>query len=103
MNAGAVPYEPILLEKLKTDDEFAVEYLNECLQDDDQRIFLLALRRLVEARGIRMTHLAKNINMERAALYRCLSESGNPQWDTLSTVLSALGLKIQVSFDRQSA
>jgi len=39
-----------LLASLK-DPEEAAHYLNACLEDDDARVFLLALRDVAEARG----------------------------------------------------
>ena len=43
-------YHESLLESLKNPDE-APQYLNACLEDDDARVFLLALRDVAEARG----------------------------------------------------
>jgi DNA-binding phage protein len=43
-------YHESLMESLKDPDE-AAQYLNACLEDDDARVFLLALRDVAEARG----------------------------------------------------
>ena len=43
-------YRESLLESLKNPDE-AAEYLNACLEDDDARVFLLALRDVADARA----------------------------------------------------
>ncbi len=44
----AVNYKEGLLERLK-DPEYSVAYLNACLEDEDPRVFLLALKDVIEA------------------------------------------------------
>lgn len=43
-------FNEILKEKLQS-PTFAIGYLNEALADGDERVFLLALRHVIEARG----------------------------------------------------
>ncbi|MBI2519020.1 MAG: putative addiction module antidote protein [Bdellovibrio sp.] len=89
-------YELDLIEKLK-DIEFSVEYLNASLEDSDEgsdERFLMALRQVAQAHG--MTAIAERSGMARPALYRALSESGNPEFLTLKALLDSLGLKLAV-------
>jgi probable addiction module antidote protein len=89
-------YEEGLVEKLK-DAEFAVEYLNASLEDSDEGAderFLMALRHVAKAHG--MTAIAEKSGMARQAMYRALSENGNPELSSLKAVLSALGLRLAV-------
>jgi probable addiction module antidote protein len=44
-----------------------------------------------------MTKVAKDAGIQRESLYRALSDHGNPTLDTLTGVLSALGLKLSVT------
>src|SRR5579872_1472125 len=55
----------------------AAQYLNACLEDNDPRVFLLALREVAEARG-GIRSLWRNAHLNRESLYRMLSKSGNP-------------------------
>lgn len=87
-------YRENLLESLK-DPEEAAQYLNACLQDDDARVFLLALRDVAEARGGIRT-LSGKARLNRENLYRMLSKSGNPSFDSLSAVLNVCGLRLAV-------
>lgn len=87
-------YGESLLESLK-DPEQATEYLNACLEDEDPRVFLLALRDVAEARGGIRT-LARTAHLNRESLYRMLSKSGNPSLDSLSAVLNACGLRLAI-------
>ena len=88
------PYRESLLDSLKDPDE-AAQYLNACLEDEDERVFLLALRDVADAHGgIRV--LSRNAHLNRESLYRMLSKSGNPSLDSLAAVLNACGLRLAV-------
>ena len=91
---SAASYRESLLESLKDPDE-ATQYLNACLEDDDPRVFLLALRDVAEARG-GIRSLSRAAHLSRESLYRMLSKSGNPSLDSLSAVLNACGLRLAV-------
>jgi probable addiction module antidote protein len=91
---GTESYRESLLESLKNPEE-AVQYLNACLEDDDARVFLLALRDVVGAHG-GMRTLSRDAHLNRESLYRMLSKSGNPSLDSLSAVLHACGLRLAV-------
>jgi probable addiction module antidote protein len=87
-------YRESLLESLKNPDE-AAQYLNACLEDEDARVFLLALRDVADARG-GIRDLSRNARLNRESLYRMLSRSGNPSLDSLTAVLNACGLRLAV-------
>lgn len=44
-----------------------------------------------------LTELSRTTQLNREALYRALSEKGNPRLDTLTKVLAAVGLRVSVS------
>jgi probable addiction module antidote protein len=93
-------YREHLLESLKNPDE-AAAYLSACLEDDDPRVFLLALRDVADARG-GLRALSRDARLNRESLYRMLSRSGNPSLDSLAAVLNACGLRLAVqSAERQ--
>ena len=94
LTANTEPYRAGLLESLKNPDE-ATHYLNACLEDDDARVFLLALRDVAEAHG-GITALSRTAHLNRESLYRMLSKSGNPSLDSLAAVFSACGLRLAV-------
>ncbi len=72
----------------------AAAYLNAALEDGDPAVFLLALRHVAEARGIRKLAGRSNLNREHA--YRILSKRGNPRLATLSSILDALDLRLAI-------
>jgi probable addiction module antidote protein len=90
----AESYRESLLESLKSPDE-AAEYLTACLEDADVRVFLLALRDVVEAHG-GIRALSRESHLNRESLYRMLSKSGNPSLDSLTAVLNACSLRLAV-------
>ena len=96
MTRRTVPYEDILHRDLQDPDE-AAAYLTAALDDRSGNgldVFLLALRDVAKARGIRQ--LAQDTKLSRESLYRTLSRKGNPRFSTLEAVLESLGLKLAV-------
>ncbi|HWZ29754.1 MAG TPA: addiction module antidote protein [Bryobacteraceae bacterium] len=87
-------YRERLLESLRNPLE-ATQYLNACLEDEDARVFLLALRDVAEAHG-GIRALSRETRLNRESLYRMLSTSGNPSLDSLAAVLHACGLRLAV-------
>ena len=90
---AAVPHEDWLLGQLK-DAEFAAEYLNAALVEGDQAAFMLALRDVARARG-GMTAVARRTGMNRVALTRALSKTGNPELRSLTKILDASGVRLR--------
>lgn len=70
-------YEKNLLEALKDHDE-SLAYLNAALQDEDQRVFLLALKDVLTAQSIDISAFAIESNITRQNIYR-ISNKGNPR------------------------
>jgi len=76
-----------------------VQYLKTALeQDSEPRALLIALRRVVQARGI--AKIAKTAGVERESLYRALSTRGNARLSTLTAVTKAVGLRLTVEAAR---
>jgi probable addiction module antidote protein len=83
-----------LLERLKDPTE-AAAYVEAVIEEEDSAAFMLALRQVARARG-GVARVARNAKLTRAATYRMLSKSGNPELRSLRAVLKATGLKISV-------
>ncbi len=88
-------YQERLLEDLQDPME-AQAYLNAALLDEDPRIFLLALKNVIEAQDKGMSALAKKTKLNRENLYRMLSKKGNPKISSIIPVLNSLGLQLAV-------
>ena len=79
-----------------TDNETIAAYLTEALNGGDPRYIAKALGAVARARG-GMAGLARQTGLTREALYRALSETGNPELGTALKVMRALGIRLKVS------
>ncbi len=66
--------------------------INAAFESGDPQHIAHALGIVARARG--MTQVSRDSGITREALYKTLSEKGNPRLSTLTSVISALGLKI---------
>ena len=87
-------YQSYLIESLK-DPEEASFYLNAALEEDDVKVFLLAIKNVVQANG-GVSKLAEQAHKSRTSLYKTLSEKGNPYLKNIRELLSILNLHISV-------
>ena len=87
-------YVDHLLEDLKDLDR-AAAYLSVCLEDEDPRMFALAMRDVTESWG-GVGALSRSTKLNRESLYRMLSKSGNPSLTSLLLVMKALGFRLTV-------
>jgi probable addiction module antidote protein len=92
---ASISHDESLVRELRDNPRFAVEYLKAALEEDSEPgVLLVALRRVVQARGI--AKVAKTAGVERESLYRALSTRGNPRLSTLAAVTKAVGLRLTV-------
>lgn len=75
-----------------TDEATIAAYLTESFASGDQEELIQALNTVARARG--MTDLAKQVGMPRESLYKTLSGTSKPRFETIAKILSALGLNI---------
>jgi probable addiction module antidote protein len=76
-------------------DESQAALLSDALATGDRAYIAHALGTIARARG--MTQIAREAGVAREALYRSLSETGDPKLSTLLGVLNALGLTLRVA------
>jgi probable addiction module antidote protein len=74
------------------DPESQAELLADAFESGDATYIAHALGVVARARG--MTSIAKEAGVTREALYRSLSESGDPRLSTLIGVMKALGMQL---------
>lgn len=92
--ASTRKYRDYLKEKIKDPVERAA-YINAALEDGDPKILLAVLKDCVESMG-GVSWLSGETHMTRAAIYKILSNEGNPKYDSLLKVLASLGLRLNV-------
>ncbi len=93
-------YDSDLMKDLRN-PEIAYAFLKDSLEDTDSlEFFLLALREVAEAHG--MSHISRITSLNRVNLYRMLSKNGNPELNSLDSILQALGFKISIEWREAS-
>ena len=92
---ASVPHREWLLEWLK-DPENAAGYIEVSLEENDAAGLMQALRNIADAQG-GIAQLAQKTGLNREQLYRTLSERGNPELRSLVKILSASGLRLEVT------
>jgi len=88
-------HDEAMAELFKEDPAYALELLNNILEDGQQGELLIALRQMTKAFGGVQT-VAEQANLNPTQLYRTLSAEGNPELRSLSAILKAMGLRLAV-------
>ncbi|OGQ98685.1 MAG: putative addiction module antidote protein [Deltaproteobacteria bacterium RIFOXYD12_FULL_57_12] len=70
------------------------DFLQEVAATGDESDFIHALN--TAARAVGMTEVAKKAGVTRASLYKSLADDGNPRFETVSKIVTALGCKLAV-------
>ena len=79
---------------LETDEEIYA-YLSDIFSTNDSRLIVAAIGDVARAQG--MTKIAENTECGRESLYKSLSHDGNPSFETVIKVLSAIGYRLTPS------
>ncbi len=86
------PYDTA--EFLRTPEDIEA-YLEAIFEDygDDSRVVIKALGDVARAQG--MQKVAKATGLNREGLYKALSGTGNPSFETVSKVMAAVGMTLK--------
>ena len=76
------------------DEEAIAEYLHQTCQDGGAAEIASALGAVARARG--MSEIAEKTGLSRQALYKALSDEGNPELATIAKVAEALGFRLDL-------
>ena len=79
---------------LETEEDIIV-YLDEMMCDNDPAQIARALGDVARSQG--MTEISRRTGLGRQALYKALSEQGNPTLETVTAIISSLGLRLSVA------
>jgi probable addiction module antidote protein len=80
-------------------DAVIAEYLSAAAEDPNPDVFVAALGDVAKARG--MAQIAKDAGLGRESLYKALSAGAHPRFETIHSVLQALGKKFAVVGSRR--
>jgi probable addiction module antidote protein len=76
-------------------DEAIAAYLNAAFEDGDPAFIAASIGNVAKAKG--MSQVARETGLSRENLYRALSDDGNPELSTMTKVMRALGMRIQIA------
>jgi probable addiction module antidote protein len=79
-------------------DAVIAEYLSAAAEDPNPEVFVAALGDAAKARG--MAQVARDAGLGRESLYKTLKAGARPRFETISSVLHALGVKFMVVAER---
>jgi len=75
-------------------EEVIAQYLAAALENTDPDAFLVAVRDVAKARG--MADVAAQAGLGRESLYKALRPGAQPRFDTVRSVLLALGVRMDL-------
>jgi probable addiction module antidote protein len=87
-------YKPFDSAAYPDNDVVIVEYLSAAAEGLPSDAFVAALGDAAKARG--MAQIAKESGLSRESLYKALSAGAHPRFETVNSVLHALGVKFTV-------
>lgn len=84
-----------------TDPEDQAELIADAIESGDAGYVAHALGVIARARG--MSEVAREVGVNRQALYRALSKDGNPTLETMLRVMKALHLRMKIEPEATAA
>lgn len=76
---------------IQTQEE-VIEFLQECMLDEDPSTFIEALGLLVRKHGV--SDIADASGLNRENLYRVLSGKTKPRWETIIRIIKTLNIQL---------
>jgi probable addiction module antidote protein len=93
-------YKPFDAAAYLDNDVVVAEYLSGAAEDPNPEVFVAALGDVAKARG--MAQIAKDAGLGRESLYKTLSAGAHPRFETINSVLHALGVKFAVVAEHEN-
>ena len=90
-------YDPA--EYIETREDI-MAFLEGALEENDPEFLLETIGHIARSRG--MAQIAKELNIDRAGLYKSFSSDGNPYFFTVVKVLDNLGFKFNIALKQAS-
>lgn len=75
-----------------TSDKAVAAYLTDVLESNDAALLAAAVGNIARARG--MSEIAKSAGLTREGLYKALRPKSQPRMETITKVLTALGVRL---------
>ena len=90
-----IPNDEANAAMFRDDPQLAAEFLSAIIKDGNHEELLMAMRQLALAFG-GVASVAKMAKLNPKTLYRTLSAEGNPELETLTSILKVMGLRLSI-------
>lgn len=80
--------------------EDVIAYLEGALEENDPEFLLDTIGHIARSKG--MAQIARELNLDRAGLYKSFSSDGNPYFFTVVKVLDNLGFRFNIELKHAS-
>jgi probable addiction module antidote protein len=74
--------------------EDVIAYLETALEDGDMKFLLKTVGHIARSEG--MAQIARELGVTREGLYKSLSPTGNPSFETVLKLLNILGFRLKI-------
>lgn len=98
--ARGTKFQTDLAKKL-TDPGFAARFLAAAIAEGDEEFLSQALAKVVKAHGA--TKVSEETGIARQALYKMLSDKGNPSFKNINKLLEAVGLELTIKSKKRAS
>ena len=96
MPKKSASYDDFFSQQLREDPELAIHYLNEAAAESPHALFVAVGKLIAAHKG--MKAMEDKTGIKRQSLYKMLSDTGNPGWVSMNTVLDELGISIEFKY-----
>jgi probable addiction module antidote protein len=91
-----VNYHDTLIQDLRKDPQDALHYLNAAIEEDDPRVFFMALQNVAEAQGNDLSKLAKKAKLTSKKIAEALAGQTHPELYKIDLLLQTLGYRLTI-------
>ncbi len=88
------PFGAVVSDSIQ-DPEEAAAYLTAAANDEDERVFLMALKNVIDVHG-GLSELSRKTNLNRGNLHRSLTGKGAPLFATVQKMIAVSGFELEI-------
>lgn len=92
-----INHDDYIIDQIKKDEKFGLEYLNEALQSDSENWmeeFIIALGHFAKSKGLSPASLSDG--RSRDAIYKVLNQHRNPTLKTFKGMVGKMGMELSL-------
>jgi probable addiction module antidote protein len=91
-----VSYHETLIKDFQKNPQDVLYYLNAAIEEDDPRVFFIALQNVAEAQGNDLSKLAKKAKLSQKKIAEALAGKNHPELYKIDLLLQTLGYRLTI-------